>query len=221
MTSGATFPDRLTKVDDLTRPDHTHLTADDACYFIGEYTARRGYAYSPTNNLIFNFKKPVDRRGRAEWRYKEQAIQALARAFRHALRPEAFDRLTFVPIPPSKARGDPLYDDRLTRMLRAIRPVPPLDIRELVIQTQSTEAAHGRDVRPRPEEIASLYRLDEALMEPIPRIVALVDDLLTTGAHFRAAKSVVSARFPDVALIGLFIARRAPDTVDLEDFDVL
>ena len=163
----------------------------------------------------------MDRRGRTEWRYKEQAIETLARAFRHALGPEALDRLTFVPLPPSKARGDPLYDDRLTRMLRAIRPVPPLDIRELVIQTQSTEAAHGRDVRPRPEEIASLYRLDEALTEPMPRIVALVDDLLTTGAHFRAAKSVVSDRFPDVALIGLFVARRAPDTADLEDFDVL
>ena len=175
----------------------------------------------PTNHLIFNFKKPVDRRGRPEWRYKEQAIRAAARAFRHALHPEAFDRLTFVPIPPSKARGDPLYDDRLTRMLRNIRPAPLLDIRELVVQTQSTEAAHGRDVRPQPEEIASLYRLDEALTKPMPRIVALVDDLLTTGAHFRAAKSVVSARLPDVALIGLFIARRAPDTADLEDFDVL
>ena len=221
MTSGTTFPDRLTKVDDLTRPDHAHLIADDVCYFIGEYTARRGYAHSPTNHLIFNFKKPVDRRGRPEWRYKEQAIHTVARAFRHALRPEALDRLTFVPIPPSKARGNPLYDDRLTRMLRAIRPVPPLDVRELDIQTQSTEAAHGRDVRPRPEELEALYRLDEALTEPMPRSVALVDDLLTTGAHFRAAKSVICARFLDVAPIGLFIARRAPDTADLEDLDVL
>ena len=67
----------------------------------------------------------------------------------------------------------------------------------------------------------ALYRLDEALTEPMPRIVAFIDDLLTTGAHFRAAKSVVSTRFPDVAIIGLFIARRAPDTADLEDFDVL
>ena len=221
MTSATTFPDRLTKVDDLTRPDHAHWTADDVCYFIGEYTARRGYAHSPTNHLIFNFKKPVDRRGRPEWRYKERAIRVVARAFRHALRPEAFDRLTLVPIPPSKAKGDPLHDDRLTRMLRAIRPVPPLDIRELIAQTQSTESAHGSDIRPPPEQIEAFYRLDEALTEPTPRIVALVDDLLTTGAHFRAAKSILSTRFPDVAIIGLFIARRAPDTVDLEDFDVL
>ena len=152
MTSGGTFPQRLTKVDDLIRPDHWYLTEADACYFIGEYTARRGYAYSATNSLILNFKKTTDRRGRPEWRYKERAIRTAAAAFRRALT-GALDRLTFVPIPPSKAKADPLHDDRLTRMLGAIRPTPPLDVRELIVQTASTDAVHGSHVRPTPEGI--------------------------------------------------------------------
>ena len=84
MTSGATFPQRLTKVDELIRPDHSYLTADDTCYFLGEYSARKGYAFSPTNQLVLNFKKPVDRRGRPEWVHKERAIAAAAAAFRVA-----------------------------------------------------------------------------------------------------------------------------------------
>jgi len=112
-----------------------------------------------------------------------------------------------------------LYDDRLTRMLRAIRTEPPLDIRELIVQTQSTDAVHDREIRPRPEEIETLYSIDQTLTEPAPRLVAVVDDLLTTGAHFRAAKSILSARFPEVAAVGMFIARRAPDTADLDEFD--
>ena len=219
MTSGGTFPRRLTKVDDLIRPDHSHLTDADACYFIGEYTAYRGYAHSDTNRLIFNFKKTMNRRGRPEWRYKEQAIQTAAAAFRRALAPKDLDRLTFVPIPPSKARGDPLYDDRLTRMLGAVRSRPPLDIRELIVQTESTAAVHAGDRRPAPERIGSLYRVDEALTGPVRDIIAVVDDILTTGAHFRAAKSVLSARFPGAAIIGLFIARRVPNTTAIEDFD--
>ena len=210
MTSDGTFPQRLTKVDDLTRPDHWYLTADDACYFIGEYTAYRGYAHSDTNHLIFNFKKMMDRRGRPEWRYKEQAIRTAAAAFRRTLNPEALDRLTFVPIPPSKAKGDPLYDDRLTRMLGSIRPSPPLDIRELIVQTVSTDAVHVRDVRPAPEQVQALYRIDETLTEPVRDIIAVVDDILTTGAHFRAAKSVLSTYFPETSIIGLFIARIVP-----------
>ena len=219
MTSDGTFPRRLTKVDDLIRPDHSHLTGADACYFIGEYTAYRGYAHSDTNRLIFNFKKTMDRRGRPEWRYKEQAIRTAAEAFRRTLAPKDLDRLTFVPIPPSKAKGDPLYDDRLTRMLGAVRPRPPLDIRELIVQTVSTDAVHVRDVRPAPEQVQALYRIDETLTGPIRDIIAVVDDILTTGAHFRAAKSVLSARFPGVAIIGLFIARRVPNTAAIEDFD--
>ena len=219
MTSDGTFPQRLTKVDDLIRPDHWRLTDADDCYFIGEYTASQGYSYSDTNDLISNFKKTMHRRGRPGWHYKDRAIQKAAEAFRKALTPKDLDRLTFVPIPPSKAKGDPLYDDRLTWMLGAIRPKPPLDIRELVVQTESTDAVHDRGVRPTPEQIQALYRIDETLTEPAPGIIAVVDDILTTGAHFRAAKSVLSTHFPETSIIGLFIARtvRVPAADDFPD----
>ena len=127
--------------------------------------------------------------------------------------------MTFVPVPPSKARGDPLYDNRMTRTLGAIRSRPPLDIREFIVWTESTDAVHAGDRRPAPERIESLYRIDETLTEPVRDIIAVVDDILTSGAHFRAAKSVLSARFPGVAIIGLFIARRAANTAAIEDFD--
>ena len=225
MTSDGIFPRRLTKVDALIRQDHWRLTDADDCYFIGEYTASQGYSYSPTNNLISNFKKTMDRREWPEWRYKDQAIQTAAAAFRKALGPKDLDRLTFVPIPPSKAKSDPLYDDRLTRMLGAIRPKPPLDVRELVVQTESTDSVHVGDVvrRPAPEEIQALYRIDETLdkklTKPAPDTIAVVDDILTTGAHFRAAKSVLSIHFPETSIIGLFIARtvRIPAADDFPD----
>jgi hypothetical protein len=59
MTSASSFPLRLTKIDDLTRSDHSYLTAADDCYFLGEYTARKGFAFSATNRLILNFKKTM------------------------------------------------------------------------------------------------------------------------------------------------------------------
>ena len=49
MTSGDTFPQRLTKIDALALPDHFYLTAADDCYFLGE--ARKGYAVSPCGNV--------------------------------------------------------------------------------------------------------------------------------------------------------------------------
>jgi hypothetical protein len=218
--SSSTFPQRFTKIDDLTRPDHWYLTQDDECYFFGEYTARKGFSFSATNQLSLNFKKRADLRGTGQWYWKEKAVDEIARAFRGAIQDKGLDILTFVPIPPSKARTDPLYDNRLRWMLDSIRPSRPVDVRELIEQGQSTTAAHESDTRPTPDELAGLYRITRALTTPKPQLIAIVDDLLTTGCHFRAAKTVLAPLFPGVNIIGLFVARRVPDS-EIADFDAL
>jgi hypothetical protein len=57
---------------------------------------------------------------------------------------EWLNTATLVPMPPSKAKTDPLYDDRMVRMLRAIRTTPALDIRELLLQATSTQAVQAK-----------------------------------------------------------------------------
>lgn len=204
MTSGSTFPQRLTKIDELTLPDHSYLTPEDTCYFLGEYTARKGYAFSATNNLVLNFKKPVTRRGQAQWQYKEQAILQAAAAFRASLNAAWLNVATLVPIPPSKAKTDPLYDDRLVRMLKAIRAAPALDVRELIVQTKSTDAVHDQETRPRPEHIEAIYKVGASLKTPAPTVIGLFDDMITTGAHFRAAEAVLQKAFPALSALKNF-----------------
>jgi adenine/guanine phosphoribosyltransferase-like PRPP-binding protein len=36
--------------------------------------------------------------------------------------------------------------------------------------------------------------------------IAIVDDILTTGAHFKACKTVLQERFPEAQIFGIFIA---------------
>ena len=209
-TLQSSFPSRLTKVDALA-PDHWHLDESDECYFFGEYTARGGYQFGPTNQLIFNLKKGVERRGRPEWQYKEQAIRTVAWALRRAIKPEAIDSITFVPIPPSKAKSDPLYDDRMTQVLLAIRPDPPLDVRELIVQNNSVQAAHEADIRPTPQDVEAGYTLNTNLAATPPQdFIFVVDDVLTTGAHFRAAQAVLRRQFLETPIVGVFVARRIP-----------
>src|ERR1700730_12390833 len=101
----------LTRIDEFLRPEHHRLDATDVeCYFVGEYTARHGYSHSATNQLIYNLKKSVDRRGTAEYWHKEEAIRTPARELSASLNPAFLQRGTFVPVPPSRAENDPLYD---------------------------------------------------------------------------------------------------------------
>jgi predicted amidophosphoribosyltransferase len=170
--------------------------------------------------LIHNFKKGAERRGRPEWRYKERSIREAAAAFSKAIHPAFLTRATLVPIPPSKARDDPRYDDRLVRMLRQMTGPSPLDIRELVRQNGTRETAAHDGARPGPEELAAIYDVDETVSEPAPVAIALFDDLLVTGASFVAAKRVLGTRYPDVPVYGFFLARRAlPDPAEF--FDII
>ena len=96
-------------------------------------------------------------------------------------------------------------------MLRQIRPQPSVDVRELITQAESTESAHFGGSRD-PNVIEALYRVDETLVNPPIKQIAIVDDVLTTGGHFQAAKSILNKRFPDTKIRRLFIARTARDS---------
>jgi hypothetical protein len=200
----------LTKVDELFRSDHYYLSPTDECYFIGEYTARQGFQFSSTNDLIYNLKKKMDKRGRPEWAYKGWAIRTAAEQVMQSLNPDFLRTATFVPIPPSKVMLDPLYDDRMSQVVRLLGP--ETDARELVNQTQSMADAHSAEERPRPDDLYAIYRIDRALVDPKPRQLAVVDDVLTTGAHFKAMQRLLNETYPGVPLVGIFVARRVPET---------
>ena len=215
------MPIRLSKIDDLTRPDHTFIEAEDECLYLGEYTARKGYQFSDTNNLIINLKKPMDRRGQPGWHYKRRAVENAGRQMRaalDALNPKWLSLATLIPMPPSKVKFDPMYDDRLMQMLQVLGTGLSLDIREMIVQRVSTEAAHSTEARPGVGELCENYLIDESLVDPPPRVIGVIDDVLTTGSHFKAAQRVLRSRFPAVKIYGIFVARRVPDSGDIIGF---
>lgn len=199
----------LTKIDEITAKEHRFLTEDDICVFWGEYTARMGFKHSTTNNLIYNFKKNPIKKDQPEYRHKQEAIRHIANIFYSAIKSEFLEASTLIPIPPSKTKNHQEYDDRMIQVLQIIssRSNKNLDIRELIVQKVSTDPAHLSISRPQPEQIEENYEINENLIEPIPNRIILFDDLLTTGAHFVAAKSLIRKRFPSINIIGIFVAR--------------
>lgn len=199
---------RLSQIDETNRHDHSRLGPDDICYHLYEYTSHRDYSFSRTNNLISNLKKKPSWAGRPGYDYKVRAIGDCAAALRGALNPAWLAEASLVPVPCSKAPGHADHDDRMERVCRAIGP--DVDVRSLVVQTDSTVASHEamEGERVTVEALLDLYRIDETQADPAPRRLAVVDDVLTSGTHFRAMHALLGGRFPDVPIIGLFIARR-------------
>ena len=205
---------RLQGIDELHRDLHHHLGLEDTCYFFFEYTSGKDYTFSETNQLIKNLKKPPSRKEMPDYRYKRSAINHISALFSSALNAKWLREATLVPIPPSKKADHPEYDDRMSQICRGIRfegHAP--DVRELVTLSNSYPAssASGSN-RISCDDLTRLYLIDETKSLPPPTMIGIVDDVLTAGTHYRAMHTVLSRRFPNATITGLFIARRVfPD----------
>lgn len=222
------MPKRLSKIGALEHTDHYHLPVDATCYFWGEYTPPKyvngkPWDYSATNQLIYNFKKKKGQPGR---QFKDKAIVQVANAFSTLWQ---WDKLlkfrpVLIPIPPSKARNDPMYDDRMSDMLNRLATLSKheLDIRDCLSFDGSCSASHESNERPSPERLFQALSFDENVGRPKekPGLILLFDDMLTSGAHYVAATRRLALHFPNVKVAGQFIARRRiPDAAD--EFETL
>ena len=207
------LPNRLTGIDETNRDQHTFLQEGDRCLFFGEYFAGKGYRGGGTNQLIYNFKTlpSVARRDTVRRHYKEGAIATIATGLREVLGRDPMERLTFVPVPPSKTLGHADYDDRLIRALTMGCAGFDSDIRLLLRRSLSTESDHSGGDRLTPEALYSLLELDSAALaaKPPRKAIVLFDDVITTGKSFkcceRRLRDAIAATVP---ITGLFVARR-------------
>lgn len=197
---------RFQNIDDTNRGDHYHLSPDDECYFIYEYTSGHNYEFSQTNSLISNLKKKPSLRNTNQYKYKGQAIRTSSAALAGAINSKWLPGATLIPVPPSKAKNDPEYDDRILQVCKGIPGAN--DIRELVVQTKSLAAAHESTSRPSVDDLLAVYAIDKAVANPAPTRIGIVDDVLTAGTHFTAMKTILKKQFPDASIVGFFIARR-------------
>lgn len=202
---------KLQQIDEISQPDHSYLSDDDLCYFILSYTSRKSFDYSKDNSTIINLKKSVAQRETPAYKYKESAIKQCADYLKDINIQSVFtDDITLVPIPPSKCKDDPLYDNRLVKILESAFG-STVDIKELIIQKESVEASHLTETRPTIQQIESNYEINSEINNNnnnIKNTIILFDDVLTTGAHYIAAKKILNKSFPDKKIIGIFIARR-------------
>jgi predicted amidophosphoribosyltransferase len=216
------LPDRLTEIDELTRPRHSYLNESDDCYYLGEYRVHSRYDASAINQLISNIKISVHEPNQYRRRYKQRDIQragvALLQIFRQY---NNVADVTIVPVPPSKMRGDPGFDGRMIQIARFVAAASAAEMQELVLQTANYEPSHtvGGGARMTPEELCAIYTIPQNAPEP-RQVVLVFDDVVTRGAHFKAMQRTILDRFPEKRVAGLFLAR-ATDPLPIDDFDAL
>jgi predicted amidophosphoribosyltransferase len=189
------------KFDQAAETFPVRLEPTDVCYYAREYISGVGYKGSECNQLISNFKKPTAKRANHyEWQHKVNAMRKFAEELARALR----DGTQVACIPTSKCRTDPDYDSRLDDTLRLLgQKRPTLKIVQPFHAIQTLQAAHlGGD-----RNIEAFYRnlaWDGGLTG---NLLVLIDDVITTGSHFKACQRKIQEYQPGFKVVGVFWAK--------------
>jgi predicted amidophosphoribosyltransferase len=197
--------DKLQKIDELYLGNHQYLTEDDECFYFLNYVPI-WVKKNSVNSLIMNFKKTMDKKDKAEWKYKGSAIEKIAKMFIESLPEIKKPNILFVPIPPSKMKKDPMYDDRMIQVLNKFcAEKKNAEMREIISIKKNMTPTHVSKLSP--EEILEYLEVDEELCEDQKEKIIIVDDVITDGAHFKACQTLLQPLFPNSSISGLFIAQ--------------
>jgi hypothetical protein len=187
----------LTPIEGSMLADHEYLDASDECYFLWEY--RPGSAAESATQLIRDFKLIPG----FKTRHKAAAMHQAAAAF-SAVIPEAWrSQAMFVPLPPSKSTSHPQYDGRLLTLLGWVQP--GLTNVQEILQARTDSAACQKGISPL-ERAAGLIVISEG-RSPQSETIVLVDDVVTSGAHFKGAVLALRRVYRPRKFVGLFLAR--------------
>lgn len=197
---------KLQKIDELYLSDHEHIVYGDECFFIKEYKPHEGYTYSDTNSLILNLKK-----GPSEpyQNYKDWAVTKVAQFLENIFSETELSETLFIPMPTSKLKDDPGYDNRLIRILKAFTDrsntgAKYVDALQTVVSRNPLHAGGIRNV----EWLYSTIEFNNDLIpRPLPKVIVLFDDVIRKGTTFKACQRRILEVYPNTTVYGLFIAR--------------
>jgi hypothetical protein len=194
---------RLWKRLDISQEDVRYITEGDRIYYAREYMAGRSYDASEANNLITNFKKPVDRKHSPEWRYKTLAIDKFATEISHLLKDN--QGYVLAAMPTSKCKSDAEYDSRLEDTLSVLAlKRGNIIIQEPLATKQTVRASHYGGTR-EPEAIYDNLLWNGFNVQT--GHIMLIDDVLTWGSHFKACQRMILEYHPNMDIIGIFWAK--------------
>ena len=192
------------RCEEAVSPPH-YLNETTFSFYQYEYVSKGSYTQFPDNSLIMNFKIPVEEMGRERWHYKEDAIKIFAEALIMNIRLPIHDTI-FIPMPTSKPRRHPEFDSRLDRVI------------DIIHQQTGQHIGYNLDLinEENPYHLSGDYRDPNQLYTNIdftpfqdlnPKSVILLDDVITTGAHFVACIKKIKSIYPDTNIAGFFLAK--------------
>lgn len=181
-----------------------YLNSDDSCYYFLDYKPNSGFE---ANSLVFNFKKDLSFKNHPSWYYRNEAIKEFAKMINNMFLNINKNKFDIIPMPTSKPKNSTEFNNRLLQTMEELLKLDNsynilfdcFDVRDNLVPAHHNGTRNPNDLE------------QEILFYP-PNFhnknIVLIDDVLTTGGHFKACKNILLKKLdPNINVIGLFLAK--------------
>lgn len=192
------------KIDAITISTITHLNNSDECFYAKDYLTGFGFQGGSANSDILNFKKAPGTPGQ---HYRAQAINKFALEASSLFDCDSGKKFAVTAIPSSKVTTDPLYDRRFEDFFDQLKQFCPcLEVFWPVVAINTVQPIHQTSGARNPNSLMQNYRYT-GFPNTEPSNLIVFDDLLTSGAHFRAYKDFIIQSGFGGKVFGVFWAK--------------
>lgn len=195
------------------RENRVALTEDDRCYYYMTYNPFSDLLTNDEKQTITNIKiSPEELQktpSRAYW--KNQSIREVAQWLTQTLKKHtALIDYLWLPAPSSKTKNDAHYDDRLQQILtRVNQQIPAFKWFDALYVKKTVEKSRQSNQRNVQQKLGNLT-IDKGFVQALPlphKKVVVFDDVLTSGATYKAAQLKIKSVDASIDVIGIFIAK--------------
>ena len=176
-----------------------YLTKDDK-YFYARWRYEGGYTASYANQLVSNLKITKEKKNSARWKFKVEAVNQFTQEAVSILPPNSSVLL----VHGAKLRDHPEYDMR-HEMLEAafaahgMKVITPIKLRESKDSVHMVDDSSLRD----PKTLEANLEWTGTIASDTKSIFIL-DDVITSGGHFKAYKNLINRYAPGIEVTGVF-----------------
>ena len=179
----------------------SHLEDGIKCFYARDYISGNGFQ-GEANQLILNFKKPLNVKGTNQWGHRDRSVKQFATELSTVLKSP---NIHVVPIPGSKPWNHPennrRFQDLCTELLKLKNNVTV----QWAIDCLNPVVASSQGGPRTPAEIKANYQWN-GLRGNISKLV-LLDDVITSGAHFKACYDFIRENGYQGEIAGVFWAK--------------
>jgi len=191
-------------IDDSNDVPRGYLGCGNFPYYYCRNRFRGIWSVSYANMLVKNMKF-VGLQTDLRHKFKLESCDQMATELGHLHRRLNLPNLTISFIPGSKGRDHPEFDPRFDFVGGYLRQAG-FPVVQPIITATSHDAVHSDEgtYENRAPDVIRAHLGWQGFGDNIPANVLLVDDVITSGGHFRACVEVIREHHPDVNVIGAF-----------------